>query len=531
MLMIPHAKAQGRGGKKSWQRSAFLCGFAPLRENSIVLLAAALMSLGIGLACQLMQGSGGGTIRVGANSDLQRAIERAQPGDVIVVDANAVYTGPFTLPNKPGSSYITIQSSRVAELPEGVRVGPQQSTLFAKLVSATPGAPVIKTDPGSHHYRFVGVDISTAKSDVKAYDLVQLGDSKQTSAQVPHDFVIDRSYIHGFPDQDVQRGISLNAAEITVSNSYISEIHGRGYDTQALCGWNGPGPFHIINNYLEASGENVMFGGALPSITNLIPSNIEIRRNYFFKPLSWKVGDPSYAGTHWSVKNLLEFKNARNVVVDDNVLENSWTDAQIGYAVLFTVRSEDGKAPWATVENVTFTNNTVKNCDQGIQMLGSDSPKPSGRGNKVVISNNLITDIKNRFLTISGFYNVTIDHNTHFQNGNIMALYGEPSNGFVYINNITNRAPSSYGIFGDGVGEGNAALAKFLPGGIVRKNILIGAASSQYPAGNAFPATLEAVGFQEPHKGNYRLGPKSPFKGSGTDSRDPGCQLDRFPNQ
>ncbi|HSE20208.1 MAG TPA: hypothetical protein VLB68_01080, partial [Pyrinomonadaceae bacterium] len=306
MLMIPHAKAQGRGGKKSWQRSAFLCGFAPLRENSIVLLAAALMSLGIGLACQLMQGSGGGTIRVGANSDLQRAIERAQPGDVIVVDANAVYTGPFTLPNKSGSSYITIQSSRVAELPEGVRVGPQQSTLFAKLVSATPGAPVIKTDPGSHHYRFVGVDISTARSDVKAYDLVQLGDSKQTSAQVPHDFVIDRSYIHGFPDQDVQRGISLNAAEITVSNSYISEIHGRGYDTQAICGWNGPGPFHIINNYLEASGENVMFGGALPSITNLIPSNIEIRRNYFFKPLSWKVGDPSYAGIHWSVKNLLE---------------------------------------------------------------------------------------------------------------------------------------------------------------------------------------------------------------------------------
>ena len=134
-------------------------------------------------------------------------------------------------------------------------------------------------------YRFGNL---SAFSSTLVYDLVRFGDWQQTSAQMPHDFVIDRSYIHGFPTQDVQRGVSLNGAEITVSNSYISEIHGRGYDTQALCGWNGPGPFHIINNYLEASGENVMFGGALPSITNLVPANIEIRRNHFFKPCRGK---------------------------------------------------------------------------------------------------------------------------------------------------------------------------------------------------------------------------------------------------
>ena len=44
-------------------------------------------------------------------------------------------------------------------------------------------------------------------------------------------------------------------------------------------GWNGPGPFLIENNYLEAAGENVMFGGSDPSIANLVPSNITIRRN------------------------------------------------------------------------------------------------------------------------------------------------------------------------------------------------------------------------------------------------------------
>ena len=39
-----------------------------------------------------------------------------------------------------------------------------------------------------------------------------------------------------------------------------------------------------------------MFGGADPTIPNLVPSDIEIRDNYFFKPLSWKVGDPSLCG-------------------------------------------------------------------------------------------------------------------------------------------------------------------------------------------------------------------------------------------
>ena len=239
---------------------------------------------------QITTSPDGATHKVGPNGDLQRAIDRANPGDVIVVEANATYTGPFTLPKKAGNSYITIQSSRVAELPEGVRVGPEKSALFAKLQSAEAEKPVIKTMAGGHHYRFVGVEISTASADKKVYDLVQLGDAKQTAEQVPHDFVIDRSYIHGFPTQDVQRGVSLNGEEITVSNSYISEIHGRGYDTQALCGWNGPGPFYILNNYLEAAGENVMFGGALPSITGLVPTKIEIRGNYFFKPLTWKVG-------------------------------------------------------------------------------------------------------------------------------------------------------------------------------------------------------------------------------------------------
>ncbi|HEX2270911.1 MAG TPA: hypothetical protein VHH35_15310, partial [Pyrinomonadaceae bacterium] len=361
------------------------------------------------------------TITVPAGGSLQTAINNAASGDTIILEAGATYRGPFVLPKKTGDAFITIQSSRADEITG--RVSPSQAGLLAKLRSNVGGDPIIKTASGAHHYKLIGLDISTVSATDLVYDLIRLGDSNQTDlSNVPHHLVLDRLWVHGFATQPVQRGISLNSSETSIINSYISDIHLVGFDTQAICGWNGPGPYQIINNYLEASGENIMFGGSLPAIPNLVPANIEIRRNYLFKPLSWKPGHPNYAGIHWSIKNLLELKNARNVIIDGNVLENSWTDAQIGYAVLFTVRSEEGRAPWATIENVSFTNNTVKNTEQGLQLLGSDYPYQSGRGNGLVIANNLFIGIANRFLTMSGFYNVTVNHNTHIQNGNVTAL-------------------------------------------------------------------------------------------------------------
>src|SRR5262249_22786849 len=279
---------------------------------------------------------------------------------------------------------------------------------------------------------------------------------------VPHHFILDRLWIHGFETQDLVRGISLNTAETSVINSYISDIHSIDNEAQAICGWNGPGPFHIINNYLEAAGENIMFEGADPRIKTLVPPDIEIRGNHLFKPLTWKVGDPSYLGRHWLVKNILELKNARRVTIDGNVLQNNWVDAQAGTPVLFTARNQGGTAPWCVVEDVVFRNNTVTNTQGGVNILRTDWESRGAITSRVTVTNNIFDKIGNfnAFQLLNGPNDVQITHNTVFKGGNIFVFdadAGSPKGtGLVIRDNLFSEG--GYGVFGSNVGEGTPAL-------------------------------------------------------------------------
>src|SRR5215213_7011450 len=196
------------------QLCAALRCVSPKLTNAFVIISTLLISASATLAATLVVPAGG---------DLQAAINSAVPGDTIVLEAGATYRGPFTLPSKSGESYITIQSSRASEITG--RVSPSQSGLLAKLRSNAVAEPIIKTATGAHHYKLIGLEISTFSATDFIYDLVRLGsgDSSQTDlSQVPHHFSLDRLWVHGFEAQDLQRGISLNSAETSIINSYIS---------------------------------------------------------------------------------------------------------------------------------------------------------------------------------------------------------------------------------------------------------------------------------------------------------------------
>src|SRR5512138_1961041 len=66
--------------------------------------------------------SAGAILNVAAGGDLQAALNQAQPGDQIVLQAGAVFTGNFMLPAKTGNDWIVLRTSNLSGLPvEGAR--------------------------------------------------------------------------------------------------------------------------------------------------------------------------------------------------------------------------------------------------------------------------------------------------------------------------------------------------------------------------------------------------------------------------
>src|SRR5579875_831480 len=332
-------------------------------------------------------------INVPAGGDLQAALNSAQPGDTVTLAAGATYVGNFFLGPNPGPAWITIQSSDMSTLPPaGTRVAPAQFAAMPKIVSPNWGA-ALEIDGGANYYHIIGIEFY-AVSGTYVQDLVKAGSENETAvSQLPHDIDFDRDYIHGDPLVGGKRGIALNSGAATVENCYISSFFSNWQDTQAIAGWNGPGPYQITNNYLEAGAENIGFGGAVPAIQGVIPSDILIQHNTFYKPLSWMQGVPMQV----FAKNHLELKTAQRVTIDSNTFENNWRGAdQNGYAIVFTVRTVNGGVPWAVVNDVKFTNNIIKHAGGGIFFIGQDTPYGGSAGN-FLIQNNLWEDISSNW--------------------------------------------------------------------------------------------------------------------------------------
>jgi hypothetical protein len=470
----------------------------------------------------------GQTIHVAAGDDLQAALDAAAPGDEITLAAGATFTGNFVLRDRPRDGWIVVRSDGALP-PEHTRIGLDAAPGLPTLVTPSDLA-VVRTEGPAHHFRFVGVQFRPADG-VNIGDLIVLGDGGATSVdELAHDLVFDRCIVRGDPVVGGKRGIQLNARAVGVVDSHFADWKREGQDTQALLGWNTPGPFRIVNNHLEGAGENIMFGGADARIADVIPSDIEICGNDFIKPLAWKQDDPAYEGTHWSIKNLFELKVGRRVLVSGNTFEQCWTDAQTGFAIVIKSANQDGGQPWAVTEHLNFVYNRIRRSNNGIAVSRTDGG--SLGTNHVRIAHNLVTELGDdvwggdgRFLQLlDGVADMTVSHNTGFGRNQAVIFDGMPLPGLALRDNIF--GPTAYGVFGSGAGEGSGALTTYAPDGEFVGNVVVGAGEGAYPPGNFFPASVDEVGFVDVAGGDYGLLPGSAHAGKASDGGDPGAAMD-----
>lgn len=401
---------------------------------------------------------------------------------------------------------------------------PAAAAALPKLVSPNDAA-VVSTEPGAHHYRLVGLEIAAAPG-VYSLELIALGSATATAAsEQASEIELDRLYLHGDAAAGGKRGITLNSGATVIRNCWIEGFRSAVEDTQAIGGWNGPGPYTIVNNHLEAAGSGLMLGGAAARIPDLAPADVVIRGNHFVKPLVWR-------SESWQARHLLVIHNGRRIWVEGNVFENHWAGADPqGFAVVFAVRTENGAMPWAVIEDVTFTRNVIRAAAAGLRIEGQDAAG-GGALRRLLVQDNLLYAIDHsqwggdgRLFDVAGApEDVTIDHNTCLQlatGRHLLGLTGPPAVRFTFTNNLAEHG--QLGVTSADQATGTATLAAYAPAAAFRKNALIHGDPALYPADNFFPADLASVGFVDAANADYRLAATSPYAGAGTDGKDIGA--------
>jgi len=117
--------------------------FSPGRTGLLV-LRTLLIPVMIGLAADALAA----TTTVPAGANLQAALNKAQPGDELVLEAGARFVGPFRLPANAAGPVITIRSS--ATLPDR-RIAPQDANLLPIL--ASPVVSAVLDGTGAANWR------------------------------------------------------------------------------------------------------------------------------------------------------------------------------------------------------------------------------------------------------------------------------------------------------------------------------------------------------------------------------------------
>jgi len=530
------------------------------------------------------------TVRAG--DSLQESLDSAKCGDTLQLQAGAIFRGQFRIPEKScdDAHWIIVRTSAPDDaLPsEETRVTPcyggtaslpgrpefhcdSPRKVLARIeYDSNSGSGPLNFAPGANHYRFIGLELTRGTPGAS---ITALAFMKERGTA--HHLIFDRVWMHGTAQDETTRGIALSGmTDVAILDSYFNDFHciagtGSCTDAQAISGGGGDnqGRYKIVGNFLEASGENILFGGGAATTA---PTDIEIRRNHLFKPMIWKPGQPGFvAGTSghpFIVKNHFELKNAERVLFEGNVLENVWGGfSQMGFSILLTPKNQGNVCPKCRVTDVTIRYNKVRSAGGVLHLanIKSDAGGSAAAGERYSIHDLLVEDVREQEYSGFGLFalilsnqpplrDVRIEHVTAFVPRAIFSITnisGQKLANFVITNNLfSSSGPRQIGSAGGG--PQNCAFQPDAqgPSGIfkscfadseVTHNLIVGGAN--WPAGNMEVKDAAAAGLKSHHGSgvqDFRLcrakdeasscKKASPGLAAGTDGKDIGADLDQI---
>lgn len=236
-------------------------------------------------------------------------------------------------------------------------------------------------------------------------------------------------YANGCGD-DLEAAVVFNCDYCWRQNGYIEKVHWWASESHASSQGFDSGPYKDVNNW-EEGGACTWFSGGGPTDTQGGPGNdMEVRRNYFGRDLNYRqltggagnspappygCGPIDHNSGHdtcpfnYAIKNSIEAKIGHRMLMDGNVIENVWSDAQAGFCILFNARTcSGGQAcgvydsvtglPKNAIDSIRFTNNWIRNCPQTIQMSNRSGIPGDGGGLSLPVKNedyvnNLFTNV------------------------------------------------------------------------------------------------------------------------------------------
>jgi hypothetical protein len=163
----------------------------------------------------------------------------------------------------------------------------------------------------AHHFKLIGF-VFTSDGSKFIHSLINLGaETTYDQREQTSNFIFDRCFVHP-PEisasslanpskyRQVERGIQANVKEFWLINSYVAGFTGYDAQNSILASMGvfmdvGPGPFHVVNNYIEAWYSNIFLGGsdapATPDHTATVEPGATIGKATLSNVAGLNVGD------------------------------------------------------------------------------------------------------------------------------------------------------------------------------------------------------------------------------------------------